>query len=492
MRPISPVRRSNEGGQAILILVTALTLVLILAVGWGIDSGRLYSQRQEAQAAADAGAQAGIMTMYDATASLGTSTFTCTSGSTLSPCYYVAKNGFGTSNDTTTVSFPTSVSGVSNLWSSSSAITVRVQRSAGLTLMRVMGLGSATISASATAAIVASPSPAPIVVTHPTLQNSLSDGGASTIIICGGPNRAIVVNSDGSKNSSGGTGSGVAYSLSSVDLSHAGPLDPGNCTSGTGADFASVGTGNPANISLGTTGHYVQPASPAADPLANLSEPVQPTTLRTGPTSNAGSGSPLAAGCATTCTGGKGCDIYQPGHYPTGIQVKNTLATFYPGLYYLDATDTNGFSNAANGDSQMMPSACVTADPDTGNGMVVFNAGSGNFSFGANANTSLTGAPITSTKYEGVLFFQGRSIDGVTHTLGGGGSLTLIGTIYLNKSAATYNNYNRVNLGGGSGSGTQIQGQIITNAITLSGNASIQMNLSGATIPTQRQVALIR
>src|SRR5882757_5002758 len=97
MELIFPVKRARESGQATLLLVTALSLVLILAVGWGVDAGQLYAQRQQAQAAADAGAQAGIMTIYDATASLGTSSFSCDiSHTALSPCKYVALNGFGT------------------------------------------------------------------------------------------------------------------------------------------------------------------------------------------------------------------------------------------------------------------------------------------------------------------------------------------------------------------------------------------------------------
>jgi hypothetical protein len=500
MRPISPIRRTNENGQAILLLVTGLSLVMILAVGWGMDAGRLYAQHQNAQAAADAGAQAGIMSMYDESTTIygpSNTTFTCTSGSTLAPCYYVAKNGFATSNDTTTVTVKKTLPGVPNVYDSPSGpsvIVVQVQRNANLTLMRILGLGSTTISASAAAAIVLTSSPSPIVVTHPTLSSSLSVTGNGKIVICGGPSRGITVDSSSSSAFSV-SGNGV------IDLSNAGPLDTaGNCTSGTGADFATVGQGSPTPITsscsgsgvicVGTGGHYVQPASSLTDPLLYLAEPNASGTLLTATTVS--SGTALATGCATKCPN-QHCNIYRPGDYE-GISVSgNDGGYFYPGLYTMDPTDTSGFSVSGNGVLAMMPSACVTADPDTSFGMVVVNKGTGPFSITGNGNVILNGPPTTSAKYEGVLFWEGRTLSkGVASTIAGNGSITLTGTIYTNITVPTSTYYHTLSISGNGGSTTKIVGQVITNVLNISGNGAIEMDLNPAILPNQRQVAIVQ
>ena len=77
-------RRSRQGGQAILIAVVATGLVMIGAMGLAIDTGQLYGHRQMAQAAADAAAEAAILSIYAGTNvggnAFGSSSFTCTNG----------------------------------------------------------------------------------------------------------------------------------------------------------------------------------------------------------------------------------------------------------------------------------------------------------------------------------------------------------------------------------------------------------------------------
>jgi len=57
----------REDGQAIILVVVAMSFFLIGALGLAIDGSQMYAQRQMAQAAADAAAQAGIMSIYDGT-----------------------------------------------------------------------------------------------------------------------------------------------------------------------------------------------------------------------------------------------------------------------------------------------------------------------------------------------------------------------------------------------------------------------------------------
>src|ERR1700730_864012 len=108
-------RFKEEDGQAIVLVALAMSLFLFAAIGLAVDGSNLYTQRQFAQAAADAAAQAGIMSIFDGTNGAGTAqfvdtpgtSFTCTTTEAKPPCVYASKNGFGGSAaDTVTVSFP--------------------------------------------------------------------------------------------------------------------------------------------------------------------------------------------------------------------------------------------------------------------------------------------------------------------------------------------------------------------------------------------------
>ena len=112
------MRRHNQKGQALVFVVIAMGIFLIGSLGLAIDGGQLFIHRQMAQAAADAAAQAGIMSIFDGTNTVGatqfpTTGFTCTTTATSTPCVYARLNGFGAANtDTVSFTFPTSVPGV--------------------------------------------------------------------------------------------------------------------------------------------------------------------------------------------------------------------------------------------------------------------------------------------------------------------------------------------------------------------------------------------
>ena len=456
-------KRKREAGQAIILVVVAMGVFLFGAVGLAIDGSHMYAQRQMAQAAADAGAQAGILSIFNGTNTSGAHAFTASStvatcsGSGPTPCYYAQRNGFDPSSDTVTYDAP-----------ATDQLRVTVQRSVSTTLIRFFGPTAATIKATGTAAIVNVVSPVPILVTSPTASGALSMSGNPSITICGGPNRSIQVNSN----------SATAFSANgswSVDLQHAGPLDPGDCSAGTGADFGVFGGPNSAGSGLnaGTTGQYVQPASPISDPLASVTPPPVPSAA---PAKTA-----LAdgvSGCPASPP--KACQLYSPGLYASGINIMNETAVFKPGIYYFS---NGGLSTGAHGGMEM---ATGFTDPGTGwTGNVLFyNTGSGTFDIAAaNSSANLVGSPAASA-YKGILFFQDRAAAAKTHNLGGGGQMSLTGTVYMPGATQT------LNLQGGSGSGTLIQGEVIIGKLSLSGNSGIHMNLNGSGV-TVRQIALI-
>lgn len=509
-------KKKGEAGQAVLLVVLSMGIFLIGAVGLAIDGSHLYAQRQMAQAAADAGAEAGILSIFDGSNSVSgnthgfaTAPFTCATSDDRTPCYYAqTMNGFNASTDTVSVDFPTAATagvptGTLSATDPVNLIRVTVSRTVSTTLMALLGPTFSTVSASGTAAIVTVSSPVPIIVTHPTNPSTFSSNGGITIQICGGPSRSIQVNSSNSATQSVSGGSNI------VDLSKAGPKDPGNCTSGTGADFGDFGgPSSPLfNLSAGV-GSYVQPASPIQDPLADVPVPAKPATTRTGPIHvsaggvTPGSLSPYYTGqasCPTTTSPG-GCDFYLPGDYPGGITAtgsNNYIAYFFPGLYYMDS---NGFIGGSNGNMQMYPGGNSDTVNGIGSGMLVYNTGSGLFIVGKNAAANLVGSDPTSV-YKGILFFEDRSAPANTkkntqdHIIGGGGALALSGTIYINNSlsvmTADATHYQLLQLQGGGGNNTLIQGEIITNELLLGGNGTIRMNLNPAAITPVRQVALV-
>ena len=99
----------------------------------------------------------------------------------------------------------------------------------------------------------------------------------------------------------------------------------------------------------------------------------------------------------------KPCQLYSPGLYTGGIDVKNETWVSSQGLYYINGGD---FQNSANG--HMMMATGFPSDPATGAGMVVYHTGTGTFDVGANSKANLIGSDAGSI-YKGILFFQDRN-----------------------------------------------------------------------------------
>jgi hypothetical protein len=189
----------------------------------------------------------------------------------------------------------------------------------------------------------------------------------------------------------------------------------------------------------------------------------------------------------------KPCTLYHPGLYSSGINVKNETGIFAPGIYYMDAS--NGFQSGANGNMYMCDSSYCSADTTTGSGMLVYNAGGGTFNVGSNGNATLVGTPVTSS-YKGMLFFEDRSAPAATHILGGGGCLSLLGTIYLNNPVSTMladpSHYQTLEYHGNPCSTTYTEGLVVVNALLLKGTADLAMKLRPDSYLTIRKVALVQ
>jgi hypothetical protein len=367
------------------------------------------------------------------------------------------------------------------------------------TLLRLLGASTSTIKTTATAAIVDVISPVPLVITHPSMANSLSMNGTTGIRICGGPSQSIQVNSS---SASAYTGGGT------VDLSHAGLLDSGSCDTGTGADFGIFGgsTTNPGSVSLGTKpGKYLH-SSPIGDPYASVFPSGPPVPVTVGTTRNISSGT---EGCTLPT-----CKEYSPGLYVGGINESsnNTMEVFKPGLYYIQG---GGFK-LKNTTAITCPAGLCTPDTDTGSGMVIYNTGpaanptnAGVFNIDTGVTAKFLGAGISTASppaspggpYYGLLFFQDRAsvahtTNNNSHTFGqGNGCFDLVGTIYITNTISTMqadaSHYQSVQYNGTPCSNTINQGEIIVSALKIVGTTHLSMQLYPFSFLKVRKVALI-
>ncbi len=364
-------------------------------LGLAIDVGQLYAQRQMAQAAADSAAQAGIMSIFNGTNTTSSHPFgtgsppiatsVCTPTDLRTPCVYARYNGFGgTSADTVTLSFPTTVSGVTLGSGSVPALAVTVQRQVktGLTRFIPGAPVATTITAKATSGLVGMVSPNCIYVLSPTGTNAflVNNGATVTANGCG-----IMVNSSNTVAATVTGGSVVTASAINV----------------TGGVVVSGGsTVTPAAATGASTG---------ADPFASVPAPVFGTCDY------------------NNFSKGFGTWTITPGVYCGGISLHNgAVTTFSPGTYIVNG----GGLSLAGGTT-------------TGSGVMVYLTGT-NASYASvtiSNGATLTLSAQTSGAYMGLIFFQDRSITSASvATFNGGSTMQLTGSLYFPTTSVLFSN----------------------------------------------------
>lgn len=415
----------SEAGQAMLFLLLGLGTFLIGAMALAVDMGNLWFNRQAAQTAADAACTAGAMDLLvgatngslpsGANFTAGTA-FSCDSkGSpTASPCQYAALNGFnssltasqatsGTLGNNVSVSFP-SASSYPNFAFPPSSVTstalIQVTVANNIPTFfagMLKGLSKQNISASALCGVIQAASPIPILVLNPTVSNAFQVQGTPNIAIVGGPSKSIQVNSVSTSAASfGGASANVNLCAGGNTFcgSSMGVWGPLTSLPGSGQFYASASTctanrpsGAPACSPTQTAPQFNDPSAPIADPLATQLAPQVPSTTRSGPSGSAAAGT---QGCPLT-TGN--CDVYSPGYYPSGIQVKNGASIFDPGIYYLQGNPgCGGGKNAASFCAQS--NSCIRPSTNTGDGSggtIFYFADTGGLSVVVGSNAGCTG-----------------------------------------------------------------------------------------------------
>jgi Flp pilus assembly protein TadG len=398
-----------------------MSVLLIGALGLAIDGGQMYAHRQMAQAAADAAAQAGIMSIFDGTNAtaphpFGTGTppiasSACTKTDLRTPCVYARDNGFGgTTSDTVTLSFPATVSGVTLSAASVPAFAVTVQRTLKTGLIRfVGGPATTTITAKATAGLVGVVSPNCVYVLDPSAQNAFQATNGSTVALSGCALTINSTNSDAATVNGGSTVTATAISITG------------------GASITNGGTMTPAP----TTG-----VAATADPFALVA-------------------SPAVGACAyTSYSKGSGTWTLNPGVYCGGISLSNgAIGIFNPGTYIING---GGISFAAGSVS--------------GSGVMFYLTGSAAADGGVSISNgeNVTFSAQTSGAYMGILFFE-RITTTSTVTFNGGATMLLTGTLYFPSTSILFSN----------GASTTANTAIVAKQVSFTGGTKITYDSTG-------------
>jgi hypothetical protein len=413
-------RPSGESGQAIVLVIVSLSLFLMGALGFGLDGAQMYAHRQMAQTAADAAAQAAMMSIKDGTYSTSAhpfstaATFTCAvPPATLdlrTPCIYAQYNGFGTSTDTVTISFPLTLTGVSLAAVATPAVTVIVQRVLTTGLMHFLGISTVTIKAKASTGIVASVPPTCLYVLDPSAPSAFSaSNGATVNMNCG-----LEVNSSNAAAASVVGGATVTTNSATV------------------VGGAAVNNGGSITPSF-TTG-----VAATSDPFASLPSPA------------------VGACNQTNFNPGWGALTLNPGVYCGGIVISGPTAVFNPGTYIIKGGGiTFGGGSTSTGSGVMF---YLTGTNATYASVTIANG------------VTVTFSAETSGSYVGILFYQDRSITSASNaTFAGGATESLTGSLYFPTTAVSFSN-------GTSGGGNTA---IVADQVTFSGGANIKYDPTG-------------
>ena len=293
-----------ESGQIMVSLLLMLAIFLLVMVGFAVDLTNLWFHRQAAQTAADAACQAGAMDML--MVAVGTPMpnmgFTpgtpgdCTSGAG-TICFYANANGYnGAGLSANCVSnsvnwlFPGSVPSVTTPSSSLTAYPfLKVVVSENVKthfLYTIHGTSYQQVAASCTCGLTGTvPQAAPILVLNPTAPEALHLSGGSHIVIVGGPNNSIQVNSSANGAPNANSTSNAVYcdggSGYPVDTTQAGPNGTGGYLSIHGGPTSNQYCGanyilNDVLNGLPAGKLWKSPVATFADPYSSVPSPSLP------------------------------------------------------------------------------------------------------------------------------------------------------------------------------------------------------------------------
>jgi len=389
--------KSKESGQAVVLVVLALGILLLGTTALAVDFTNLWFHQQAAQSAADAACTAGAQEMlqkqndpsFVASFTAGTA-LNCTTSSTASPCWYARENGYSsngaTPGNTVSVSFPSGTCpgpvldpaasgypysspgdcpapGVTPAAGANRFIRVDILERVGVAFVGLFnGTRAQNVRVFSVCGVISQDSTVPIAVLAPHMDGSFTMTGNAKLLLAGGAGRSIAINSDSS---------GAADLTTNVTLNIAyGAPDycGGILTVHGGPSGPLPGFVNMANAgypNAGWSGTLPSCSGTMRDPLWRKGSDVPDSlALVAAPSGFSGSAPGIVHvaygvdGCPDVVNG---CDEYRPGNYPgpMGINVSGkTTAIFMPGLYTITGGFTLGANSCARPALQMGTTGC--------------------------------------------------------------------------------------------------------------------------------------
>jgi hypothetical protein len=384
-------------------MVTFALIPMFGILGLVTDIGYMQYIKMSAQTAAEAAAQAAIISYHETvggsnpTCGVGgvvcsTDPSTCASNITTPSnsiehgCMYAQTHGFSSTNQWVTYqagvgSTPPTAPGMgtASYW-----VTFRAVQRVPQMFSAVLGNPSGLVAARSTTAVIGATDC--IYALNPNASGALSVGGtASLTSSCG-----VYVNSS---NSCALSTNGNTAVLSAPEYDVRG----------------NVCTQNPLTPTP-TTG-----VAPASDPLAGLAAPAS---------------APYTCDHIGTYSPNGNTDVY-PGVYCGGIHVPNATYTFHPGTYIL----VGGGLSTQSSNSHITNVGGTTFYNTFGS-----TTNSTTYSYSGtdiNANSTVNLVAPTSGTYTGILFFDDRAAPASTENYGGGSTAVYQGTIYARNAAVT-------------------------------------------------------
>ena len=394
--------RHRRRGQ-VLLMVTFALIPMFGILGLVTDFGYMHFIKMSAQTAAEAAAQAAIISFHetvggaspacgDAGVVCSTDPADCAANITTPTnpiergCMYAQTHGFNSTNQRVTyqadvASTPPTApgTGTAAYW-----VTFRVIQRVPQLFSAVLGNTSGLVAARSTAAISGTSNC--IYALNPHASGAVSVGGTASLVSSYG----IYVNSDNSCAIST-NGNGAILSAPEYD------------------DVGGACTQNPLTPSANTG------VSPASDPLAALPAPASaPYTC-----DHIGTFSPSND---TTLS---------PGVYCGGIHVGNATYTFSAGTYIL----VGGGLSTQSSNSHILSTGGVTFYNTFGATTNSSTYSYSPISIGATSTVSLI-APTSGT-YAGILFFEDRNSPAANDDYGGGATAVYQGIIYARNASVT-------------------------------------------------------
>jgi len=404
--------------------------VLFGAIGFAVDMGLGQFKKHAEQGAADAAALAAASYAAANGSSCG-SGVTCNSLTNCTipnpvttpfgaACVYAQANGYtnGSGNQTVTMMANNTNSPVAgnspSLW-----FQATVGDSYSTIFGNFVGLSALAIRASAVAAVN-------------------TTGGGSCIIALSQAGTGF--SDSGSGNVTTSAGCGI------YDNSNFSYTGSGNITAGTTIQYIGTKTMNGSgNVSPAPTATV----TPVSDPFASVPSP--PVGACTNP--NAGLPYPLVISDAIAHT-------IAPGTYCGGIKISGSgNITFQTGTYIINGTDAGNKSFDYSGSGNL-----------TGAHVMFYITGQGGFTAGPinlSGSGNLTFSALNTGSYEGILFYQDRSVSyAAANTYTGSGNVT--GTFYFPTTSLSY-----------SGSGNALSQAIVANKVTMTGSGNFTKDTTG-------------